>query len=176
MCPRTLSPAKRDESMPLTSAVPRSVGTASVCPNSLFEKLVDGEASPRHGPDFAEILRIPVAKSVPAVAVHAAGHDWNLRGPTPSRALPASYEAESHPAALALPRMRACGLPRPVFPAGWNDFQRGIFAYFHMIDAVSLSPPLPAVTPSKANRVLLAYKTSFGFQATLLSVPGSTSA
>ena len=83
MCPRTLSPAKRNESIPLTSAVPRSVGTASVCPKSLFDKLVDREASPRHGPDFAEILRIPVAKSAPVVAVHAAGHDWNLSGPRP---------------------------------------------------------------------------------------------
>ncbi|MDD6884280.1 MAG: hypothetical protein PUD50_11295, partial [Eubacteriales bacterium] len=40
-------------------------------------------------PDFAEILRIPAAKSAPVVAVRAAGHDWNSSGPKPSRALPA---------------------------------------------------------------------------------------
>ena len=45
--------------------------------------------SPRPlSPDFAGILRIPAAKSAHG-AVHAAGHDWNLKGPNPPRAFPA---------------------------------------------------------------------------------------
>ena len=31
-------------------------------------------------------------KSAPVVAVHAAGHDWNLSGPKPSRVLPAFFD------------------------------------------------------------------------------------
>ena len=46
----------------------RQKALASACPKRLFDKLVDGEASspPRPAsPDFAEIPRIPAAKSAP---------------------------------------------------------------------------------------------------------------
>ena len=43
----------------------------------LFDKLVGREAS---------------SPAAPVVAVHAAGHDWNLSGPKPSRAIPAFFD------------------------------------------------------------------------------------